>query len=68
MTQAWDDSGRQCNDVKYPLRVHESFAHFYLLIQAAKCGLGRRGDAVRLVDWLVDELRSSEQDPTVMSR
>ena len=106
--QAWDDWGRQCDDVKDPLRVHESFAHFYLLIQAAKCGLGlanvprmlvrddltsgtlvaplgfvpgrnkisvwlaphlgRRGDAVRLVDWLVDELRSSEQDPTAMSR
>ena len=106
--QAWDDWGRQCSDVKDPLRVHESFAHFYLLIQAAKCGLGlanvprmlvrddlangtlvaplgfvpgsnkisvwlaphlrRRGDAVRLVEWLVDELRSSEQDSTTISR
>ena len=104
--QAWDDWALQCRDVKEPLQVHESFAHFYLLIQAAKCGLGlanvprmlvrddltsgtlvaplgfvsgrnkisvwlaphlgRRGDAVRLVDWLVDELRSSEQDPTVI--
>ena len=104
--QAWDDWERQCREVSGPLRVHESFAHFYLLIQAAKCGLGlanvprmlvrddlssgtlvaplgfvpgrnkisvwlaphlgRRGDALRLVDWLVDELRSSEQDPTAM--
>ena len=29
--------------------------------------LGRRGDAVRPVDWRVDELRSSEQDPTATS-
>ena len=105
---AWDDWARECRNVKGPLQVHESFAHFYLLIQAAKCGLGlanvprrlvrddlssgtlvaplgfvpgrnkisvwraphlgRRGDAVRLVDWLVDELRSPEQDPTAMSR
>ena len=106
--QAWDDWQRQCRDViEEPLRVQESFAHFYLLIQAAKCGLGlanvprmlvrddltngtlvaplgfvagrnkisvwlaphlgRRGDAVRLVAWLVDELRSSEQDPIAIA-
>lgn len=98
--QAWEDWALQCCDIKRPLQVHESFAHFYLLIQAAKCGLGlanvprmlvrddltsgtlvaplgfvpgrnkisvwlaphlsRHGDAVRLVDWLVDELRSTE--------
>ena len=38
---AWDDwlhcSG---NDALGALRIDESFEHFYLLIQAAKCGLG----------------------------
>jgi DNA-binding transcriptional LysR family regulator len=102
--QAWDDWRRHCGTPVAELRVDESFAHFYLLIQAAKCGLGlanvprmlvlddlnngtlvaplgfvpgpnkisvwlaphlaRRGDATRLVDWLVDELRTSEQGGT----
>ena len=83
------------------LTIDETFDHFYLLIQAAKCGLGvanvprmlvkgdlssgalvaplgfaagpnrlviwvaqhlsRRADTVKLVDWLTDELRASEQ-------
>ena len=103
--QAWDDWARECPGVKGPMQVQESFSHFYLLIQAAKCGLGlanvprmlvrddltsgalvaplgfvpgrnrisvwlaphlgRRADALRLVDWLVDELRSSEKEPAV---
>jgi len=98
---AWDDWQRHCGAPGAELRIDESFAHFYLLIQAAKCGLGlanvprmlvlddlkngtlvaplgfvpgpnkvsvwlaphlaRRGDATRLVDWLVEELRNSEQ-------
>ena len=104
--QAWEDWRRRCHDAPEHLHVHESFAHFYLLIQAAKCGLGlgnvprmlvrddlingtlvaplgfvpgrnrisvwlaphlgRRGDAVKLVEWLVDELRASEQDGPAM--
>ena len=103
--QAWDDWAREYPGVKGPMQVQESFSHFYLLIQAAKCGLGlanvprmlvrddltsgalvaplgfvpgrnrisvwlaphlgRRADALRLVDWLVDELRSSEKEPAV---
>jgi DNA-binding transcriptional LysR family regulator len=97
---AWDDWRRHCGAPLGELRIDESFAHFYLLIQAAKCGLGlanvprmlvlddlnngtlvaplgfvpgpnklsvwlaphlaRRTDATRLVDWLVEELRVSE--------
>ena len=44
---AWTDWQRSCaegwnggNGALGPLRVDESFDHFYLLIQAAKCGLG----------------------------
>jgi DNA-binding transcriptional LysR family regulator len=102
--QAWDDWRRHCGTPVAELRVDESFAHFYLLIQAAKCGLGlanvprmlvlddlnngtlvaplgfvpgpnkisvwlaphlaRRTDATRLVEWLVDELRTGEQGGT----
>lgn len=97
---AWEDWRRHCGAPLGELRVDESFAHFYLLIQAAKCGLGlanvprmlvlddlnngtlvaplgfvagpnklslwlaphlaRRADATRLVDWLAEELRVSE--------
>lgn len=97
---AWDDWGDSCGLDTGPFRVDEVFGHFYLLIQAAKCGLGmanvprmlvrddlgngtlvaplgfvpganrlsiwtaphlaRRPDTVRLVDWLVAELRASE--------
>ncbi len=97
---AWDDWGQSCGQGHGPYRVDEIFDHFYLLIQAAKCGLGmanvprmlvrddlsngtlvaplgfvpganrlslwvaphlaRRSDTVRVVDWLTDELRSSE--------
>ena len=38
---AWVDWLRCCRrDELGPVRVDESFEHFYLLIQAAKCGLG----------------------------
>jgi DNA-binding transcriptional LysR family regulator len=37
---AWDDWRRHCGAPLEALRIDESFAHFYLLIQAAKCGLG----------------------------
>jgi LysR family glycine cleavage system transcriptional activator len=97
---AWDDWAR-CSGLGAPeLRVDESFDHFYLMIQGARCGLGlanvprmlvrddltsgtlvaplgfvrgpnklsiwtaphlsRRPDVVKLVDWLHDELRSTE--------
>jgi len=97
---AWDDWAR-CSGLEAPeLRVDESFDHFYLMIQGARCGLGlanvprmlvrddltsgtlvaplgfvrgpnklsiwtaphlsRRPDVVKLVDWLHDELRSTE--------
>lgn len=98
---SWEDWRIRCGAPVPELHVDESFAHFYLLIQAAKCGLGlanvprmlvlddlnngtlvaplgfvpgpnkmsvwlaphlaRRGEAVRLVDWLVEELRKTEQ-------
>ena len=98
--QAWLDWSRSCGQNPGDLFIGESFDHFYLLIQAAKCGLGlanvphmlvcddlksgalvaplgfaagpnrlviwvaphlsRRADTVKLVDWLTDELRSSE--------
>ena len=99
---AWTDWLRCCGqDALGPLRIAESFDHFYLLIQAAKCGLGmanvprmlvrddlnngtlvaplgfsagpnrlaiwaapqlaRRPDALRLIDWLTEELRASER-------
>jgi LysR family transcriptional regulator, glycine cleavage system transcriptional activator len=100
--QAWDDWRQHCGVQDLgELPISETFAHFYLLIQAARCGLGvanvprmlvrddlgsgtlvaplgfvrgpnklsvwcaqhlaRRPDAARLVDWLVEELRSSER-------
>ena len=103
--QAWLDWSRSCGQERgqesSSLHIDESFDHFYLLIQAAKCGLGlanvprmlvrddmnsgalvaplgfaagpnrlviwvahhlsRRADTVKLVDWLTDELRVSEQ-------
>ena len=102
---AWGDwlrcGGGGDNGGLGPLRIDESFDHFYLLIQAAKCGLGlanvprmlvrddlsngtlvaplgflpgpnklaiwvaphlsRRADAVKLIDWLTDELRLVER-------
>ncbi len=98
--QAWLDWSRSCGQDPGDLHIDESFDHFYLLIQAAKCGLGlanvphmlvrddlksgalvaplgfaagpnrlviwvaphlsRRADTVKLVDWLTDELRTSE--------
>ncbi len=99
--QAWADWSRCCGQEIGELHVADTFDHFYLLIQAAKCGLGlanvprmlvrddlsngtlvaplgfsagpnklvlwvaphlsRRPDAVKLVDWLTDELRASER-------
>ena len=99
--QAWLDWSRSCGQDAGDLHIDETFDHFYLLIQAAKCGLGlanvprmlvrddldsgalvaplgfaagpnrlviwvaphlsRRADTVKLVDWLTDELRASEQ-------
>lgn len=38
--QAWLDWGRCCGNDAGQLHVDESFAHFFLLIQAARCGLG----------------------------
>ena len=98
---AWDEWSRCCGADVEALHVAEAFNHFYLLIQAAKCGLGmanvprmlvhddlnsgalvaplgflagpnklsiwvsphlsRRADTVRLVDWLTEELRTSER-------
>ena len=97
---AWQDWASACSPVPGPFHVDEVFGHFYLLIQAARCGLGmanvprmlvrddlnngtlvaplgfvpganrlslwtaphlaRRSDTVRLVDWLMAELRSGE--------
>ena len=97
---AWADWSRCCGQETGELRIDEAFDHFYLLIQAAKCGLGlanvprmlvrddldsgalvaplgfvagpnrleiwvaphlsRHADTVKLVDWLSDELRTSE--------
>ena len=38
---AWTDWLRCCgHDQSGPVRIDDSFEHFYLLIQAAKCGLG----------------------------
>ncbi len=37
---AWDDWRRMCGRDPGELHVAEVFEHFYLLIQAAKCGLG----------------------------
>lgn len=37
---AWTDWWQLCGDTGSELQIAESFAHFYLLIQAAKCGLG----------------------------
>ncbi len=95
--KAWSDWSRSCGADLGDLSIDDAFDHFYLLIQAAKCGLGlanvprmlvrddlsngtlvaplgfaagpnklalwvappfrRRPDAVKLVDWLTDELR-----------
>ena len=38
--QAWLDWSRCCSQDPGDLHIDESFDHFYLLIQAAKCGLG----------------------------
>lgn len=94
---AWIDWSRCCGQDLGDLHIDGAFDHFYLLIQAAKCGLGlanvprmlvrddlsngtlvaplgfsagpnqlvvwvaphlsRRPDTVKLVDWLIDELR-----------
>ena len=37
---AWEDWARCINQTDMELRVDESFDHFYLLIQGARCGLG----------------------------
>lgn len=98
---AWDDWSQCCGTDLGTLHIAEYFNHFYLLIQAARCGLGmanvprmlvrddlnsgtlvaplgflagpnkvsvwvaphlsRRSDTVRLVDWLTEELRTSER-------
>jgi LysR family glycine cleavage system transcriptional activator len=98
---AWDDWRHRCGTRLGPLHVAKTFNHFYLLIQAARCGLGmanvprmlvhddldsgtlvaplgflagpnklsiwvaphlsRRSDTVRLVEWLTEELRTSER-------
>jgi len=98
---AWDDWSLRCGTDLGALHVAETFNHFYLLIQAARCGLGmanaprmlvsddlnsgtlvaplgflagpnklsvwvaphlsRRSDTVRLVDWLTEELQTSER-------
>jgi LysR family transcriptional regulator, glycine cleavage system transcriptional activator len=98
---AWEDWARSSSLENMELRVNESFDHFYLMIQGARCGLGlanvprmlvrddltsgtlvaplgfvrgpnrlsiwvaphlsRRADVVKLVDWLHDELRATEQ-------
>lgn len=39
-TSAWDDWARCSGLPDMALRVDESFDHFYLLIQGARCGLG----------------------------
>lgn len=97
---AWDDWGQSQGSPPGPFHIDEVFDHFYLLIQAAKCGLGmanvprmlvrddlsngtlvaplgfvpgpnrlslwvaphlaRRPDTVRVVDWLMDEMKASE--------
>jgi len=99
--QAWVDWSLCSGTNLGTLDIAETFNHFYLLIQAAKCGLGmanvprmlvhddlssgtlvaplgfvagpntlsiwvaphlnRRSDTVRLVDWLTEELRTSER-------
>lgn len=38
--QAWTDWSQHCGENLENLPVAEAFNHFYLLIQAAKCGLG----------------------------
>ena len=38
--QAWGDWLAATNEEAKPLRAHQSFDHFYLMIQAAACGLG----------------------------
>ena len=38
--QAWLDWRRSCGQGVGELQIDETFDHFYLLIQAAKCGLG----------------------------
>jgi DNA-binding transcriptional LysR family regulator len=38
--QAWGDWLAAIDEQVEPLRMHQSFDHFYLMIQAAACGLG----------------------------
>jgi LysR family glycine cleavage system transcriptional activator len=38
--QAWIDWLATINEDAVPVRMHQSFDHFYLMIQAAACGLG----------------------------
>jgi DNA-binding transcriptional LysR family regulator len=38
--QAWNDWLAAIDEEAEPLRMHQSFDHFYLMIQAAACGLG----------------------------
>jgi LysR family glycine cleavage system transcriptional activator len=38
--QAWGDWLAATDEEAEPLRTHQSFDHFYLMIQAAACGLG----------------------------
>ena len=98
---AWADWSRCCGQDLGDLHIADAFDHFYLLIQAAKCGLGlanvprmlvrddlnsgtlvaplgfsagpnklvlwvapqlsRRPDTVKLVDWLIHELRDERR-------
>ena len=98
---AWEDWSRCCSLDISDLQVAETFDHFFLLIQAARCGLGlinvprmlvrddlnsgalvaplgfsagpnklaiwvashlsHRPETIKLVDWLTEELRASEQ-------
>ena len=100
---AWADWSRCCDQGLGDLHIADAFDHFYLLIQAAKCGLGlanvprmlvrddlnsgtlvaplgfsagpnklvlwvapqlsRRPDTVKLVDWLIHELRDELRTP-----
>lgn len=52
---AWADWAMCAHHTDVPLSIAESFEHFYLLIQAAKCGLGIASVPRMLVR---DELRS----------
>lgn len=56
-TSAWADWVAASGYEGPPLSAHESFEHFYLLIQAAACGLGVANVPRMLV---LDELRSGK--------